>query len=220
MPCTVARPCRRAPRVARQKTVPLLPTPRSALFLASALPGATFYVVAGGARFTRRSRSTRGNHAPCGITCTQNRVSGASLSSRFFHCESLYKRPIAVRSRYRTDTTLTDTYTSLKYCVSTHRGHPCSTPPTAVTMLVRRAAEHMLLCDSAVVAAIAATLRTQRSELRQASQRMTRRSSPARSREPTKPATAACFISGLGNQPSSEEHGRDGRCDVATATRP
>ena len=38
-------------------------------------------------------------------------------------------------------------------------------PPTAVTMLVRRAAEHMLLCDSAVVAAIAATLRTQRSEL-------------------------------------------------------
>eukprot|EP00966_Prymnesium_polylepis_P215857 4997667-Prymnesium_polylepis.1 len=86
-------------------------------------------------------------------------------------------------------------------------------------MLVRRAAEHMLLCDSAVVAAIAATLRMQRSELRQASQRMTWRSSPARSRELTEPATAASFISGLGNQLSSEDIGRDGRYDVATATR-
>ena len=50
--------------VRNSTALPLLPTPRSALFLASALPGATFYVVAGGARFTRRSRSTRGNHAP------------------------------------------------------------------------------------------------------------------------------------------------------------
>ena len=74
-----------------------------------------------------------------------------------------------------------------------HRGHPRIAQPTAVTMLARRAAYHVLLRDSTAEAAIDDTFRVQRGELRSASQRMTGRSSPARSHESTEPATAPYF---------------------------
>ena len=100
-----------------------------------------------------------------------------------------------------------------------HRGRPRIAQPTAVTMLARRAAYHVLLRDSTAEAAIDDTFRVQRGELRSASQRMTGRSSPARSHESTEPATAPYFTDETVSSSYSELVGRERRCANALIMR-